>query len=1317
MKKLSLLMVSLLVLNACSQKNSNEISSDTLSAAVESTGLTSYSFGGGIVKGTAVADKTFTIIKDTSSADPADTTILMEGDGAFGVVSSTGCNRQLTKATDKCLVKVRFLKSSVAGTYASNLKVGESNIALSASVVDPAASLTAKLYDGTTELSSELNLGSFAASGTLTKIITVKNETSTALTGMTAVLTGSNYTKASDTCTGSLASGKVCYVKVTFKADTVAPVANEDRLGSLTVSSTATGAVAVVLPLKATLTGVPPLVADVRVYEGSNEVSSLSFGDVSGGTTTVKVITVKNVGSGATAAILPVSLTGSGYTLTSNTCAVILAAGKTCGFRVSLAAGAASSTSISKVGSLVVGDKTLEVSANVLALAPASLKFYYNSLEVSSLDFGSLSGTATEQKIVTVKNEGGKMLSAASLSVTGSSFVLSSNSCVSKQLSEGESCSFKLAVSALNQTPGSKTGSVSFDSKTLALSATITSETAPETFSVTLVQPLYGTLSSDKASYNDGETALVTLALDTALYQVTAWTNDCSSVGSGVLQCSLIMNANKTVGATVSLKPVPSLTMNNIAQTISGNLVTVSGQATNIALGTQVNVSINGIPYIFAVPPVIRQVSTFTIYSFQLPSEGMIIGSNLIKVTVGGATVSKSVVILEAPVIAIDPVNGTNEIFVSGGYTAMDTLVSGTVTSGGTEGQSVSLNYYGSLYSTTLDAAKKFSFTIPQGSVGGCCGNTNSFFINVQVGTGSVSKEVVVTYFTRPDLAINLINGGQPIYQNASSSEVEVLVGAYGDSGYVPELVLSFNGNLYTNPETVSETMFKFKIPMADINASMVGQVMMSLSDNRSNQTTSTAVEIRSLPAMTLSVPSEVTVENSLTVTGSVANAFGDIVELQFNGQTITSGTVLSDNTFSFYPMLISASQYPVGSQITVKVIHYPSMAQATKVVTVAEPKPLAVDDSVNVEYSATPFGYPSVVNMSNITWMGVLPNTTGGTMIGNYAVGLGQYLANPKINFTITAVNVNANINIDYSVKNPQGVTIGSGTVIGTKNAPPSVSFTGAVWGPGAYTLTLKGYNTVTAGGQVTVATAITGSVVAKDDFYTEDFSGENLGNLFDGSSSEGGVADELLSSDTTISVTNYAGQSVNNITQSNPMWQVIDGRYGQLAFSGAGGYRYVVAAGIHITQITEKEEFTYTLTTIDGKTSSAKLRINFNFEAIDNLALVNNVISSIYPTTWTLGQEQDILTMNLFKDDNTGGNGVQTWADFSLAQADSINLHPLIVGTINASNAGDFITFEYDGPDTKIFMDRDGIGGTYSRVLIMKVLNTFLTIQNISY
>lgn len=78
--------------------------------------------------------------------------------------------------------------------------------------------------------------------------------------------------------------------------------------------------------------------------------------------------------------------------------------------------------------------------------------------------------------------------------------------------------------------------------------------------------------------------------------------------------------------------------------------------------------------------------------------------------------------------------------------------------------------------------------------------------------------------------------------------------------------------------------------------------------------------------------------------------------------------------------------------------------------------------------------------------------------------------------------------------------------------------------------------------------------------------------------------------------------------------------------------------------------------------------------------------------------------MVYNLLADDNTGGNGSDTWKDFSVAQGDHIDVSALLVDWDgNSSSLGNYVTLSYVGNNTVVSIDRDGGAGDHQSTTLI--------------
>lgn len=263
---------------------------------IEESGSNEYSFGENIEVGSNVPTKRFVFTK-SPDGNSASSVVLESIDGAFYLVSKTSCDRELKKAADKCYVTIKFMKSNLPGSYQGTLLVGEegnyNTIELRASVAEPDTSNALVLYEGSEAVSS-LSYGNLEAKATLTKTLTLKNEGIVALPVTVSLSGDAAYIKNTDTCNGkTLGINKTCSIKLTLKAPTTAPAEDENKYADLQINEGSISAEGMIVG-----TGTISALADVKLYEGSEEKTTIDYGLVAQNKTVTKTLVLKNEGSG-----------------------------------------------------------------------------------------------------------------------------------------------------------------------------------------------------------------------------------------------------------------------------------------------------------------------------------------------------------------------------------------------------------------------------------------------------------------------------------------------------------------------------------------------------------------------------------------------------------------------------------------------------------------------------------------------------------------------------------------------------------------------------------------------------------------------------------------------------------------------------------------------------------------------------------------------------------------------------------------------------------------------------------------------------------
>ncbi|MDU2729411.1 MAG: type I secretion C-terminal target domain-containing protein [Pantoea sp.] len=83
----------------------------------------------------------------------------------------------------------------------------------------------------------------------------------------------------------------------------------------------------------------------------------------------------------------------------------------------------------------------------------------------------------------------------------------------------------------------------------------------------------------------------------------------------------------------------------------------------------------------------------------------------------------------------------------------------------------------------------------------------------------------------------------------------------------------------------------------------------------------------------------------------------------------------------------------------------------------------------------------------------------------------------------------------------------------------------------------------------------------------------------------------------------------------------------------------------------------------------------------------------------------------------DAVGGNGHDTWTDFSVASGDKIDINSLLVGWNDAtSNVNDFVKVDHtaDG-NTVLSIDRDGTGTAYSSTQLVTLEGVNVSLEEL--
>ncbi len=113
--------------------------------------------------------------------------------------------------------------------------------------------------------------------------------------------------------------------------------------------------------------------------------------------------------------------------------------------------------------------------------------------------------------------------------------------------------------------------------------------------------------------------------------------------------------------------------------------------------------------------------------------------------------------------------------------------------------------------------------------------------------------------------------------------------------------------------------------------------------------------------------------------------------------------------------------------------------------------------------------------------------------------------------------------------------------------------------------------------------------------------------------------------------------------------------------------------------------------------------MKLNINGSGNDD-----SITSTAFDDHFTTGAGSDSIVYKLLADDETGGNGTDTWSDFNAQQHDHIDVSGLLVGWDgNQNSLGNFLSISHEGNNTVVSIDRDGTGTTYHSTKLITLEN----------
>ncbi|WP_047608344.1 Ig-like domain-containing protein [Rahnella aquatilis] len=384
--------------------------------------------------------------------------------------------------------------------------------------------------------------------------------------------------------------------------------------------------------------------------------------------------------------------------------------------------------------------------------------------------------------------------------------------------------------------------------------------------------------------------------------------------------------ASNTVGLNVGIHNLPSIVLNplfgdgvlNVVDLLTGQ--TISGVATNVAQGTQVQVSLNGKNYL-------ATVGAGGIFSVTVPAldlSAILNGTQSVVASLtdgsgnpASVTGLLNVVSQSLPTITLNP------LFGDGLLNAADALLTQTIsgTTTNAQGSTVTLNMGGNTLTALVKADGTFSVAIPQLTLAGLLDGTLNVGASVTNAAGhavSGSATATVGIHTLPTLLVNTLFGGDQ-YLNAAEAGVNTNI--TGTSNLLNGTVSVTVGNV-THNGTVTNGVWSVPFTTAELKGLADGstQVSVVVRDSVGNTATSSnllnvlthdlpLVALNPVLGLTLGLVSNILSGQGLTLSGTSRNiAQGGLVSVTLLGNTL-AGTVQADGswTVKFSSALLSS--------------------------------------------------------------------------------------------------------------------------------------------------------------------------------------------------------------------------------------------------------------------------------------------------------------------------------------------------------------------------------------------------------------------------
>ncbi|MCI1897050.1 MAG: Ig-like domain-containing protein, partial [Enterobacter sp.] len=491
-----------------------------------------------------------------------------------------------------------------------------------------------------------------------------------------------------------------------------------------------------------------------------------------------------------------------------------------------------------------------------------------------------------------------------------------------------------------------------------ALTGKVANAAAGDTVTITLGGQTYTAIVQDDLTWSLPLSTDVLTALGNGDLTASATvTNVHGNTGSSSLDFNIDANLPGLRIDTVAGDDVINIIEHN------QNLI-ISGSSTDLAAGSIVTVTINGIDYAAtvladgtwqaAVPA--ADVSQWTAGELNISASAQDVSGN--PVNIG------SIVDVDLAAVAISINSVTDDNVLNAAEKGQDLVLSGT-TAGVEAGQTVTVTFGGKSYTATVDADGNWTTTVPSADLTNLKdgdASVQASVTNVNGNSANAALEYSVDA-TAPTVTINTVSNDNML--NAAEAAADLTLSGTSSAEAGQTVTVTFNGKQYA-AQVQADGSWTLDVPAADMAGMADGNsaITASVTDKAGNpaSTGSSVLVDVTVPQITFNTVSGDDVINStehgqaLTVSGSVTGAqAGDVITVTLNGKDYTAMLDASGNWSIGVPAAdvgaLNGGDYTLSASITDKAGNGTS-ATHDVAVTLTAPEiainTIAIDDVIN---------------------------------------------------------------------------------------------------------------------------------------------------------------------------------------------------------------------------------------------------------------------------------------------------------------------------------------------------------------------------------